>query len=64
MVMSAMVQMRGKIAYLSQTESGDGVQSRGKIECSYQRGKAKLNKTFHLSPNENICTWRYNIKKD
>ena len=44
MVMSAMVQMRGK------------------IECSYQQGKAKLNKTFHLSPNENICTWRY--KKD
>ena len=27
-----------------------------KIECSIQRGEAKLNRTFHLSPNENICT--------
>ena len=26
------------------------------IKCSIQRGKAKLNKTFHLSPNKNICT--------
>ena len=27
-----------------------------KIECSIQRGEAKLNRTIHLSPNENICT--------
>ena len=27
-----------------------------KIECSIQRGEAKLNRTFYLSPNENICT--------
>ena len=27
-----------------------------KIKCSIQRGEAKLNRTFHISPNENICT--------
>ena len=26
------------------------------MECSIQRGKAELNRTFHLSPNENSCT--------
>ena len=26
------------------------------MECSIQRGKAKLNRTFHLSPNVNSCT--------
>ena len=26
------------------------------MECSIQEGKAKLNRTFYLSPNENICT--------
>ena len=26
------------------------------MECSIQRGEAKLNRKFHLSPNENICT--------
>ena len=28
---------------------------RWKMECSIQQGKAKLNRIFHLSPNENIC---------
>ena len=27
-----------------------------KIERSIRRGEAKLNRTFHFSPNENICT--------
>ena len=27
-----------------------------KMECSILRGEAKLNRTFHLSQNENICT--------
>ena len=27
-----------------------------KMECSIQLGEAKLNRTFHLSPNEGICT--------
>ena len=26
------------------------------MKCSIQRGKAELNGTFHLSPNENICS--------
>ena len=26
------------------------------MKCSIQRGEAKLNGTFHLSPNENICS--------
>ena len=43
-----------------------------KIKCSIQRGVAKLNRTFYLSPHENICTIArmknihylfYNIKK-
>ena len=29
---------------------------RWKIECSIQRGEAKLSRTFHFSPNENSCT--------
>ena len=35
---------------------GIDVFKRGKMECSIQRGKAKLNRTFHLSTDENICT--------
>ena len=26
------------------------------MKCSIQRGKAELNGTFRLSPNENICS--------
>ena len=26
------------------------------MKCSIQRGEAKLNGTFHLSRNENICS--------
>ena len=26
------------------------------MKCSIQRGEAALNGTFHLSPNENICS--------
>ena len=26
------------------------------MKCSLQRGEAELNGTFHLSPNENICS--------
>ena len=26
------------------------------MKCSIQRGEADLNRTFHLSPNENICS--------
>ena len=29
---------------------------RRKMECPIQRGEAKLNRTFHFSSNENICT--------
>ena len=29
---------------------------RWKTERSIQRGEAELNGTFHLSPNENICS--------
>ena len=29
---------------------------RWKMKCSIQRGEAELNGTFHLSPNENICS--------
>ena len=29
---------------------------RWKMEYSIQRGEAKFNRTFHLSPNENIFT--------
>ena len=28
----------------------------GEMKCSIQRGFASLNRTFHLSPHENICT--------
>ena len=35
---------------------GMNIFMRGKTECSTQPGEAKLNRTFHLSPNENICT--------
>ena len=44
------------------------------MKCSIQQGEAKLNGTFHLSPNENICsiarmrkhslTVLYNLYKD
>ena len=36
--------------------SGTNIFMRRKIECSIQRGEAKLNRTFHLSLNEDICT--------
>ena len=36
--------------------NGTDIFMRWKIECSIQRGEAKLNRTFHLSPNENIYT--------
>ena len=36
--------------------SGTNIFIRWKMKCSIQRGKAKLNGTFHLSPNENICS--------
>ena len=26
------------------------------MKCSIQRGEAELNGTFHISPNENICS--------
>ena len=26
------------------------------MKCSIQRGEAEMNGTFHLSPNENICS--------
>ena len=29
---------------------------RGEMKCSIQLGFASLNRTFHLSPHENICT--------
>ena len=37
---------------------GDGTDifMRGKIKCSIQLGYASLNRTFNLSPRENICT--------
>ena len=35
---------------------GTEIFSRRKMECSLQRGEAKLNRTFHISPDENICT--------
>ena len=34
----------------------DGTDIFMRIEWSIQQGEAKLNRTFHLSPNENICT--------
>ena len=44
------------------------------MKCSIQRGEAELNGTFHLSPNENICSiarmrkhslfFLYNLYKD
>ena len=33
---------------------GTDIFIRWKMECSIQRGEAKLNRTFHLSPKENI----------
>ena len=36
--------------------NGTDIFMRLKIECSIQRGEAKLNRTFHLSLNENIST--------
>ena len=34
--------------------NGTNIFMRWKMKCSIQRGEAKLNGTFHLSPNENI----------
>ena len=36
--------------------NGTNIFMRCKIECFIQQGEAKLNRTFHLSPNENIST--------
>ena len=36
--------------------NGTDIFIRWKIKCSIQRGEAKLNRTFKISPNENICT--------
>ena len=35
---------------------GTAIFIRLEMKCSIQRGKAELNRTFHLSPHENICT--------
>ena len=35
---------------------GSGIFMRWKMECSILQGEAKFNRTFHFSPNENICT--------
>ena len=35
--------------------NGTDIFMRWEMECSIQRGKAELNGTFHLSPNENSC---------
>ena len=34
---------------------GTDIFEKCKMECSIQQGEAKLNRTFHLSTNENIC---------
>ena len=36
--------------------NGMNIFMRWKMKCSIQRGEAELNGTFHLSPNENICS--------
>ena len=36
--------------------NGTNIFMRWKMKCSIQRGEAELNGTFHLSPNENICS--------
>ena len=36
--------------------NGKDIFLRSEMECSIQRGKAELNRTFHLQPNENRCT--------
>ena len=36
--------------------NGTDIFMRWKIKCYIQQGEAKLNRTFNLSPNENICT--------
>ena len=33
--------------------NGTDIFMRCEMKCSIQRGKAELNRTFHLSPNEN-----------
>ena len=35
---------------------GTAIFIRLKMKCSIQLGVASLNRTFHLSPHENICT--------
>ena len=57
------------LKYLKNKKAGDSIQimnvyecngtnifMRWKMKCSIQRGEAELNGTFHLSPNENICS--------
>ena len=36
--------------------NGTNIFMRWKMKCSIQWGEAELNGTFHLSPNENICS--------
>ena len=36
--------------------NGTNIFMRWKMKCYIQRGEAELNGTFHLSPNENICS--------
>ena len=42
--------------YINNESDGTDIVMRWKMECSIQRGEANLNRTFHLSLNENICT--------
>ena len=58
--MSSAQRLQSTIEYIIQIMNGYGCDGtdifiRCKIECSIQRGEAKLNRTFHLSLNENIC---------
>ena len=36
--------------------NGTDIFMRREMECSIQRGKAELNRTFHLLSNEKSCT--------
>ena len=42
---------------------GTDIFMRSKIECSIQRSEAKLNRTFHLSPNEKRMYHRMNERR-
>ena len=44
--------------------NGTNIFMRWKMKFSIQRGEAELNGTFHLSPNENICSIRPSQKKN